>query len=247
MRNHIRRAVFLVTSCCALAVPLPRTLGGAYDIHVQLNDTFTDAVFYTNPFDFPGSAVAVDQAGAISVGDPFSVVQNIQVGADGMVSWGGVSGLLPNGRTFGDPLTSPSVEVAYAERNGAYLSVGRIETGVDMVGVQWLASDDGINGTGSGAGSMLLDVILFGAPGTLVDHDGRLLAPDLDTFRSLVTGAHVRLSYPAAFSYDAFITDADFVIVPAAGTSAVFAAAALSAGRRRRPNRKQAGKAGAKA
>jgi len=205
---------------------------GAYDIQIRLDDTFTDAVVYANLFDFPGSAVAVDEAGAIAVGDPFSMVQNIEVSADGTASWGGVSGLLPNGFTFGNPSVPPQVTAVLAERNGSYLTVGEFATGFDVITARWFAGDDGVDG--HNVASMILDLTLFGEAGTLVGQDGRLLAGDLEEFRSLVTGAHVRLSYPAAFSYDAFIVDPDFVIVPGAGALAplLLAGVALS-GRRR--------------
>lgn len=208
--------------------------GIGYGVTVDFEGHFDQAVVYTNIFDVPGSATFVNEAGGVAVGDFFEFDLGFRVTDGGELEFGSIWGDLPGTRTFGNPLTTP-LELIGGVRNNGYLTGGDIVYGHDIVRTIWRGSDDGFNGTGIAATRLTLELVLLAEPGTLISTDERVLAPDFESFRSAITGAHLRLSYPNAFSYDAFITDPDFAIVPApAAAFPLFAGVGLAALRRRR-------------
>lgn len=208
--------------------------GVGYDVAVDFEGVFDQAVVYTNLFDIPGSAVFVDEAGGIAVGDFLEFDLDFRVTGDGELEFGSLFGRLPNGRTFGDPPLTTPLELIGGVRNDGYLTGGDIVYGHDIVRAIWRGNDDGFDDTGFGAATLTLELVLLAEPGTLIGFDERVLAPDFEAFQSAITGAHLRLSFPNAFSHDAFITDPNFTIVPAPATLAVLLGPGLLACRRRR-------------
>jgi len=207
----------------------------SYDVSVDFNGQFDQTVVYTNLFDIPGSAVFVDEAGGVALGDSLDFNLDFRVTGDRELEFGSIFGNLPGGRTFGDPPFTTPLELIGGARNDGYLTGGDIVYGHDIVRAIWRGDDDGINDAGIGAATLTLELVLLAEPGTLIGFDERVLAPDFDAFQSAITGAHLRLSYPNAFSYDAFITDPSFTIVPSpAATVPLLAGLGVAASRRRR-------------
>lgn len=225
-----RRTDLYFIAAAGVAVVSTAHAGVGYEVTVDVEGVFDQAVVYTSLFDIPGSAVWVDEVGAIDVGDFFAFTHSLSVGHDGAPSFVSIDGELPNGRTFGNDVVPTPTLYTIAERNSDYMTAGRFVTGVDLVRTFWQGFDDG---TGGG-GVLQFELNLIAEAGTLVDESGRILAESPESFAQRVIGAHVRLSYPNAILSDAFLTDPELRFVPSPATLAVLLGPGLLACRRRR-------------
>jgi hypothetical protein len=224
MKHQITLAAITLSPCACLA---------GFTVQVEATGQIDAAVIYSDLFNWPYSAVFVDEAGGLEVGDPVGFSAEFAVADDGTPSISNISGFFPS-RTFGNPRSTPTL-IIQAIREGEYLTAGRFVGGFDLVKIFWGGSDDGLDQHGFGAATLYAQLTLIAAPGSLVSADGRILATSFEEFRGLILDAHLWMDWPNDFFTDSFATDPSYTIVPAPGVLLTLAGAL--AAQRRRPAR----------
>jgi len=211
-------------------LPCTTALAG-YSVSIDAWGEIDDAVYYTNLWDIPGSAVHVDTAGTVSVGESIETRLELSVGDDQEVDYEHMEGtyLRNNGFAvrFGENPSATLSNFIVAPRGG-YLIGGALVSNVDVIEMIWIGFADGY------MGNIRVHLALVAEPGTLLNPDRTIIPETADEFASLITDTRILVEWPNSGVEDAFVTSAEYTITPAPGALAVLVLGGAVAARRRR-------------